>query len=61
MTVGAEDVDRARVPLRTPMRDLAVLPVFFALAGKRTVLAGATERAVWKAGPVKLSRPGIVG
>ncbi len=32
-----------------PMRDLAVLPVFFALAGKRTVLAGATERAVWKA------------
>ncbi len=49
MTVGAEDVDRARVPLRTPMRDLAVLPVFFALAGKRTVLAGATERAVWKA------------
>ena len=31
------------------MRDLAVLPVFFALAGKRTVLAGATERAVWKA------------
>ena len=34
---------------RTPMRDLAVLPVFFALAGKRTVLAGATERAVWKA------------
>ena len=34
---------------RVPMRDLAVLPVFFALAGKRTLLAGATERAVWKA------------
>ncbi len=49
MTGGAEDGDRARVPVRTPMRDLAVLPVFFALAGKRTVLAGATERAVWKA------------
>ena len=32
-----------------PMGDLAVLPVFFALAGKRVVLAGATERAVWKA------------
>ncbi len=29
--------------------DLAVLPVFFALAGKRAVLAGATERACWKA------------
>ena len=28
---------------------LAVLPVFFALAGKRAVLAGATERACWKA------------
>ena len=32
-----------------PMGDLAVLPVFFALAGRRVVLAGATERAVWKA------------
>lgn len=38
-----------RAASRAPMRDLAVLPVFFALAGKRTVLAGATERAVWKA------------
>ena len=28
---------------------LAVLPVFFPLDGKRAVLAGATERAVWKA------------
>ena len=41
--VGRSDAARA------PMRDLAVLPVFFALAGKRTVLAGATARAVWKA------------
>ena len=32
-----------------PMGELAVLPVFFALNGKRVVLAGATERAVWKA------------
>ncbi len=32
-----------------PMEDLAVLPVFFVLAGKRAVLAGASERAVWKA------------
>ena len=31
------------------MGALAVLPVFFALAGKRVVLAGASERAVWKA------------
>lgn len=36
-------------PHYEPMRDLAVLPVFFALDGKRTVLAGASERAVWKA------------
>ena len=28
---------------------LAVLPVFFPLDGRRAVLAGATERAVWKA------------
>ncbi len=34
---------------RAPMGELAVLPVFFALAGKRVVLAGASERAVWKA------------
>ncbi len=32
-----------------PMDELAVLPVFFALGGKRVVLAGASERAVWKA------------
>ena len=31
------------------MGELAVLPVFFALAGKRVVLAGGSERAVWKA------------
>ena len=34
---------------REPMGELAVLPVFFALAGKRVVLAGGSERAVWKA------------
>ncbi len=33
----------------TGMDELAVLPVFFALAGKRVVLAGGSERAVWKA------------
>lgn len=31
------------------MGELAVLPVFFALKGKRAVLAGASPRAVWKA------------
>ena len=31
------------------MDALAVLPVFFSLQDKRAVLAGATERAVWKA------------
>ena len=31
------------------MQGLAVLPLFFPLSGKRVVLAGATERAVWKA------------
>jgi uroporphyrin-III C-methyltransferase/precorrin-2 dehydrogenase/sirohydrochlorin ferrochelatase len=34
---------------REPMGELSVLPVFFALEGKRAVLAGATGRAVWKA------------
>lgn len=34
---------------REPMGELSVLPVFFALKGKRVVLAGASERAVWKA------------
>lgn len=32
-----------------PMGELSVLPVFFALEGKRAVLAGASARAVWKA------------
>jgi uroporphyrin-III C-methyltransferase/precorrin-2 dehydrogenase/sirohydrochlorin ferrochelatase len=31
------------------MRGLASLPVFFDLAGKRVLLAGGSERAVWKA------------
>ena len=44
ITAAAEaPVDRAG------MEPLAVLPVFFPLDGKRAVLAGATERAVWKA------------
>lgn len=34
---------------REPMGELSVLPVFFALSGKRVVLAGGSERAVWKA------------
>ena len=36
-------------PVRGGMEPLALLPVFFPLAGRRAVLAGATERAVWKA------------
>jgi uroporphyrin-III C-methyltransferase / precorrin-2 dehydrogenase / sirohydrochlorin ferrochelatase len=35
--------------VREPMQGLASLPVFFELAGKRTLLAGGSERAVWKA------------
>jgi uroporphyrin-III C-methyltransferase/precorrin-2 dehydrogenase/sirohydrochlorin ferrochelatase len=31
------------------MADLSVLPVFFALAGKRVVVAGGTDAAAWKA------------
>lgn len=34
---------------RAGLGDLDVLPVFFPLGGKRVVLAGASERAVWKA------------
>ena len=36
-------------PAHPPMDNLAVLPVFLTLDGKRAVLAGATPRAVWKA------------
>ena len=46
----AIEADQAkRAEGRAPMAALAVLPVFFALAGKRAVIAGATERAAWKA------------
>ena len=31
------------------MRDLACLPVFFALAGKKVVLAGGSNAILWKA------------
>ncbi|HEY8262042.1 MAG TPA: NAD(P)-dependent oxidoreductase, partial [Methylosinus sp.] len=31
------------------MRELATLPVFYALAGRRVVVAGGTEAAAWKA------------
>ena len=49
-TVAIEaDQDRGRAQSHAPMASLAVLPVFFALAGKLAVIAGATERAVWKA------------
>ncbi|MGH6853326.1 MAG: precorrin-2 dehydrogenase/sirohydrochlorin ferrochelatase family protein, partial [Methylocella sp.] len=41
---GEDEVDRA--PL---MRGLACLPVFFALAGKRVVLAGGSNAVLWKA------------
>ena len=41
--------EQPRAERHAPLGSLAVLPVFFALAGKRAVLAGATERAVWKA------------
>src|SRR5262245_12668663 len=41
---------RSPVEAREPrMEPLARLPVFFALAGKRAVLAGATPAAAWKA------------
>ena len=43
------DVSAARAAPSAGMDPLAVLPVFFPLHGKRAVLAGATERAVWKA------------
>ena len=51
-TVAPREPDRAegrRGGDHPPMGELAVLPVFFALSGKRVILAGATERAVWKA------------
>lgn len=47
--ISSSTVERARGEAHRPMDDLAVLPVFFVLAGKRVVLAGASERAVWKA------------
>src|SRR3954451_5116269 len=45
-------MNASRSPVETPpprMAALARLPVFFALAGKRAVLAGGTPAAVWKA------------
>jgi uroporphyrin-III C-methyltransferase/precorrin-2 dehydrogenase/sirohydrochlorin ferrochelatase len=42
----------ARVPMETPsplMAELARLPVFFALGGKRAVVAGGNAAAAWKA------------
>ena len=39
----------ARRPIPPASATLAVLPVFFDLAGKDVLLAGATARAVWKA------------
>jgi uroporphyrin-III C-methyltransferase / precorrin-2 dehydrogenase / sirohydrochlorin ferrochelatase len=40
------DAEEDCVPL---MRDLACLPVFFALAGRRVVLAGSSNALLWKA------------
>lgn len=48
MTGSMAPDDRAAAPAEG-VGALAVLPVFFPLAGKRVLLAGATERAVWKA------------
>src|SRR3954454_10195941 len=45
-------MNASRSPVETPpprMAALARLPVFFALAGKRAVLAGGTPAAAWKA------------
>ncbi len=41
--------DKSRGEARAAIGDLAVLPVFFPLAGRQVVIAGASERAVWKA------------
>lgn len=46
-TMPATRTPQGRAPAR--MDALATLPVFFKLAGKRAVLAGATEPALWKA------------
>src|SRR5215213_7839732 len=44
------NASRSPVEARPPrMEPLARLPVFFALAGKRVVLAGGTPAAAWKA------------
>jgi uroporphyrin-III C-methyltransferase/precorrin-2 dehydrogenase/sirohydrochlorin ferrochelatase len=43
-TRGEAEEDRG-----PPVRDLACLPVFFALAGKRVVLAGGSNAVLWKA------------
>ena len=41
----------ARVPAATPARmsALATLPLFFELTGRRTVVAGSSDAALWKA------------
>jgi uroporphyrin-III C-methyltransferase/precorrin-2 dehydrogenase/sirohydrochlorin ferrochelatase len=49
MNETGASVDQPPADGPVPMGELAVLPVFFALGDKRVVLAGATERAVWKA------------
>ena len=49
MTKETIDHGLAAAPVRLGLGELAVLPVFFPLDGKRAVIAGATERAVWKA------------
>lgn len=41
--------ESAAIRHAAPMRGLASLPVFFDLAGKRTLLAGGSARAAWKA------------
>jgi uroporphyrin-III C-methyltransferase/precorrin-2 dehydrogenase/sirohydrochlorin ferrochelatase len=41
--------ESAAIRHASPMQGLASLPVFFDLAGKRTLLAGGSPRAAWKA------------
>jgi uroporphyrin-III C-methyltransferase/precorrin-2 dehydrogenase/sirohydrochlorin ferrochelatase len=55
-------MNASRSPVETPpprMEPLARLPVFFALAGKRAVLAGGTPAAAWKAELLSAAGAGV--
>ena len=48
MAAGTDDMRQERErPQR--MGDLATLPVFFDLSGKRVIMAGGSDAAAWKA------------